>query len=122
MKWVLWVALVATLLVALLLGAFLAWAVTEGIPPGTAIVIDGERFEIGRIGALLAERWGLTALAVLFVAAVLVVVVPLVVLLAVGLPLAGGALGLALVLAPVGLLVWWLWRLSEPAGETTIRT
>jgi hypothetical protein len=122
MKWVLWVALVATLLVALLLGAFLAWAVTEGIPPGTAIAIDGERFEIGRIGALLAEHWGLTALAVLFVAAVLVVVVPLVVLLAVGLPLAGGALGLALVLAPVGLLVWWLWRLSKPAGETTIRT
>jgi hypothetical protein len=120
-KVIAWALLAATLLLALVLGAALAWGLSEGIAPGTAVVIDGERFEVGRLATLLAEHWVLTSLGVLVLAATLVVVVPLVLALAVGLPLLGGALGMALVLAPLVLLVWWLARQPTTTNTTTMR-
>jgi hypothetical protein len=120
-KVIAWALLAATLLLALVLGAALAWGLSEGIAPGTAVVIDGERFEVGRLATLLAEHWVLTSLGVLVLAATLVVVVPLVLALAVGLPLLGGALGMALVLAPLVLLVWWLSRQPTTTNTTTMR-
>jgi hypothetical protein len=118
MKWLAACALVCTLLVASVLGAALAWGVTEGIPPGAAIVIDGDRFELDRLGPALAEHWALTVLVLLLVAAVIVVVVPLVLSLALGLPLLAGALSLGLMLAPLLLLVWWLWREPKKSAKT----
>jgi hypothetical protein len=112
----LWAFAVATVLVALVLGAFLAGGLPELLPPGSAIVIEGERHEIGDVSAVLAEYWVAAVIGVLIVAAVLVVVVPLVVALSVVLPLLGGALGfatallaIAIVASPIILLGRWLW-------------
>jgi hypothetical protein len=86
-----------------------------GLPElASAIEIDGQRIDLLQ---LRADHWALMGLGVVIVAIVLAVVVPLVVAAAVAVPLAGIALAVAvaaaalgIVLAPIGLLVWWLWK------------
>jgi hypothetical protein len=120
-----WGTVIATLLVALALGAFLLWGLPELLPPGSAIVIDGERIEIGAIAPTHPGQWVMASIGVLIAAAVIVVVVPLIVVLSIGVPLVlsvfgvvVGLLALALMLSPLILLVWWLWKEKKP---TTIR-
>jgi hypothetical protein len=110
-----WIVFWATLLVALLLGLFVAWVLSEGLPPGTVITVDDERFVMPALTE--TGHWLLLALAVLAAALVLVIVLPIVVALAVFVPLVAGSLGLlvglaalAVVLLPFVLLLRWLWK------------
>jgi hypothetical protein len=122
-----WAALIATLAVALLTGAFLVWGLPELIPAGTQIVIDGERFDLDNMQPAHPVHWLMASMGVLVAAAVIVVVVPLVVTLAVGVPLLMGALGvavallaLALVMSPLMLLLMWLWKDPKKQKPTTM--
>jgi len=121
-----WATLIATLLVALALGAFLVWVVPELLPAGSAIVVDGERFEFADMLPAHPGHWLMASMGILVTAAVIVVVVPLVIVLSVGLPLLLGAFGvavallaLALVMSPLILLLWWLWRNPKKAPNAT---
>lgn len=121
-----WAALIATLLTALALGAFLVWGLPELLPTGSAVVIDGERFELSQLQPAHPGHWLMASMGVLVAAAVIVVVVPLVVLLSVGLPLLLGAFGvavallaLALVMSPLIVLLWWLWKDPKKAPKAT---
>jgi hypothetical protein len=125
-----WSTVIATLLVALALGALLLWALPEWLPPGSAIIIDGERIEIGNMTPTQPGQWLMASIGVLISAAVIVIVVPLVIVLSIGVPLvlsafgvAVGLLALALMMSPLVLLVWWLWKdpKKKAAGTTTIR-
>ncbi len=122
-----WAALLATVIVALAIGAFVVWGLPELVPAGSAIVIDGERFELSDMQPAHAGHWVVVSMGILVAAAITVVVVPLVVVLSVGLPLLLGAFGvavallaLALVMSPVILLLWWLWGQSKTPKATTI--
>ncbi len=121
-----WATLIATLLVALALGAFLVWGLPELLPAGSAIVVDGERFEFSDMQPARPGHWLMASMGILVAAAVIVVVVPLVVVLSVGLPLLLGAFGvavallaLALVMSPLILLLWWLWKDPKKAPNAT---
>jgi hypothetical protein len=121
-----WAALIATLLVAFALGAFVVWVLPELVPPGSAILIDGERFELANLQPAHAGHWVMVSMGIVVAAAVIVVVVPLVVVLSVGLPLLLGAFGvavallaLALVMAPLIVLLWWLWKDPKKAPNAT---
>jgi hypothetical protein len=112
---VLWLVFWATLAVALLLGLFVAWVLSEGLPPGTVITIDGDRFVVPALTE--TKHWWLLGLGVLLAALVIVLVLPLVVVLAIVVPVAAGSIGLlaglavlALVLWPSVLLVRWWWK------------
>lgn len=122
-----WATVIATVLVALAIGAFLVWGLPELVPAGSAIVVDGERFELSDMQPVHPGHWLMASMGVLVAAAVIVVVVPLVVLLSVGLPLLLGALGvalallaLALVMSPLILLLWWLWKEPKTPKPTTM--
>jgi hypothetical protein len=124
-----WGTVIATVLVALALGAFLLWGLPELLPPGSAIIIDGERVEIGDMTPTHPGQWLLASIGVLIAAAVIVVVVPLLIVLSIGVPLllsafgvAVGLLAMALMVSPLILLVWWLWNdpKKKAAGSTTI--
>jgi hypothetical protein len=111
----LWIVFWATLLVSLLVGAFAAWLLTEVLPPGTVITVDGERFVLPAFSHF--GQWLAVLVLVLFVALAIVVVVPLLAVLALVVPAAVGGVSLALALLAVGLLLWplvllgrWLWR------------
>jgi hypothetical protein len=121
-----WAALIATLLVSLALGAFLVWGLPELLPAGSAITVDGERFELSDMQPAHPGHWLMASMGILVAAAVIVVVVPLVVVLSVGLPLLLGAFGvavallaLALVMSPLILLLWWFWRDPKKTPNTT---
>ena len=111
----LWLVFWATLLVSLVVGAFVAWLLTEVLPPGTVITVDNERFvlpEFSRVG-----QWLGALLGVLIASLAIVVVVPVLAVLALVVPAAVGGLGLALSLLLVALLLWpfvllgrWLWK------------
>jgi hypothetical protein len=122
-----WAAAIATVVVAFAIGAFLVWGLPELVPAGSAIVVDGERFELSNLQPAHPGHWVMVSMGILVAAAVTVVVVPLVVVLSVGLPLLLGAFGvavallaLALVMSPVILLLWWLWRQPKRSNATTI--
>jgi hypothetical protein len=111
----LWILLWATLLVSLLVGAFVAWLLTEALPPGTVITVDDERFVLPAFTHVGQWLWAL--LGVLIASLVIVAVVPVLAVLALVVPAALGGLGialvllvLALVLAPLVLLGRWLWK------------
>jgi hypothetical protein len=111
-----------TLVVALALGAFLVWGLPALLPDGTQVLIDGRPIDLG---SAHAGHWLLATLVVLMVAAVIVFVVPLLIVLAVGVPLAMSALGmaiallmLALALTPLVLLVWWLFKQADKKRTT----
>jgi hypothetical protein len=104
-----WLVAAATVLVALVLGAFLAWMLSDVLPPGTVISIDDERFVLP--GFSHAGHW-LTAVAVvLLVALLIVVLLPIVLVLALVVPVAVASLSLLLGLAVPALLLWGLYLL-----------
>jgi len=110
-----WIVFWVTLFVALLLGLFVAWVLSEGLPPGTVITVDGERFVMPALTEV--GHWLLLGVAVLIAALVMVVVLPIVVALAVFVPLLAASLGLlvglatmAVLLLPFALLLRWLWK------------
>jgi hypothetical protein len=111
----LWLGFWATLVVSLLLGLFVAWLLTEVLPPGTVITIDEERFVMPAFTQ--ASQWLLAVVSVLAAALVLVIVLPIITVLVIVVPIAVGSLGLlagvavaGLVLWPLVLLVRWLWK------------
>jgi hypothetical protein len=118
-----WIVLWATLAVAALLGLFVAWVLSEGLPPGTVITVDDERFVMPALTEHL--HWLLVALGVLLAALLIVLVLPLIVVLAIVVPVAAGSLGLLagllvlpLVLWPIVLLGRWWWKSRQ--GPATI--
>lgn len=110
-----WVVFWATLIVSLLVGLFVAWVLSEVLPPGTVITVDDERFVLPAFTHF--GHWLTAVVGVMIASAVIVVVVPLIAVLAFVVPIALGTLGLlagllaaGLVLWPVVLLVRWLWK------------
>jgi hypothetical protein len=103
--------------VALAIGAVIVFVLPEQL--GT-VWIDGQVLDLGH---LHAGHWLLASAGVLIAMLVVLVVVPLVVLVATLVPLLGAGLVIALalalaavVLSPLILLVWWLWKqASKPA-------
>ena len=111
----LWIVFWATLLVSLVVGAFVAWLLTEVLPPGTVITVDDERFVLPAFTHV--GQWLGALLVVLIASLAIVVVVPVLAVLALVVPAAVGGLGLALSLLLVALLLWpfvllgrWLWK------------
>ena len=111
----LWIVFWATLLVSLVLGAFVAWLLTEVLPPGTVITIDNERFVLPAFSHF--GHWLAAVLGVLIASLAIVFVVPVVAVLALVVPAAVGGLGLALSLLVIALVLWpfvllgrWLWK------------
>jgi hypothetical protein len=111
----LWIVFWATLLVSLVLGAFVAWVLTEVLPPGTVITVDGEHFVLPAFSHF--GHWLAAVLGVLIASLAIVFVVPLLAVLALVVPAAVGGLGIALMLLTVALVLWpivllarWLWK------------
>jgi hypothetical protein len=111
----LWIVFWATLLVSLVLGAFVAWVLTEVLPPGTVITIDNERFVLPAFTH--ASQWLTAVLSVLIASLVIVILLPIVTVLAIVVPVVVGSLGLVVGLLAAGLVLWplfllarWLWK------------
>ena len=111
----LWMVFWATLAVSLLLGAFVAWVLSEVIPPGTVITVDGERFVMPAFSHF--GHWLSAVVAVLIASLVIVMVLPIVIVLAIIVPVALGSLSLIVGLLATGLVLWplvllarWLWK------------
>jgi hypothetical protein len=100
----LWLVFWATLLVALVLGAFLAWLLTEVLPPGTVIVVDGDRFVLREFSQ--ASHWLAALFGVLVASLMIVIAAPIVATFAIGVPLLFGALGIGLALGALALVLW----------------
>jgi hypothetical protein len=116
----LWIVFWATLLVSLVVGACVAWLLSEVLPPGTVITVDRERFILPAFTHF--GHWFAALLVVLIASLAIVVVVPVLAVLALVVPAALGGLGIALALLIVALVLWpfvllgrWLWnRRREP--------
>ena len=118
----LWIVFWATLLVSLVVGACVAWLLSEVVPPGTVITVDGERFVLSAFSHV--GHWLAALLLVLVASLAIVFIVPVLAVLALVVPAALGGLGLALSLLLVALLLWpfvllgrWLWK-SRRKPET----
>jgi hypothetical protein len=116
-----WLVLWATLLAALALGLFAAWLFNEVVPPGTVITIDGERFVVPS-PSLDPGHWLVGLAALLAVAALLVLVLPLLIALALLAPLLVSALAVAVPLALLALLVWALTLWLRRRGRDPVRS
>jgi small-conductance mechanosensitive channel len=99
-----WTVFVATLLIALVIGAFVAWVFSEVAPPGSTITIDDDRFVMPAFTH--AGHYALAVLGVWVAALVIVAVMPVVIMLGLVLPALLGALGTVLVVGVVALLLW----------------
>jgi hypothetical protein len=115
LRTLLWLVFWATLLVSLVVGAFVAWLLSEVLPPGTVITVDGERFVLPAFTHV--GQWLAAVVGVLIASLAIVFVVPVLAVLALVVPAAVGGLGLALSLLLVALLLWpfvllgrWLWK------------
>jgi hypothetical protein len=122
-KTLLWMGFVATLVVALGLGLFVAWLLSEVLPPGTVITIDNERLVMPAFAHF--GHWLTAIVGVMLVAMLIVALLPLVLVLVVVVPMVAGGIGLLVLLAPVALLGWLVFllvrRSRRPAqGATTI--
>jgi len=122
-KPLLWMGFVATLAVSLLLGLFVAWLLSEVLPPGTVVTIDNERFVMPAFAHF--GHWLSAIVGVILVSLLIVVLVPLVLLLVLVASMVAGGTGLLVSLAPVALLGWLVYllvrRLRRNApGATTI--
>ena len=120
MKKFAWVVLLGVAAVAVLtamaIAAWLLWGLPQEIGH---ISIDGKTLHLPDANAV---HWVLATLGILLAAAIVLVVVPTVAVLALILPIVFAALGLAvaalaigLLLSPLILLVWWLWKRSDKA-------
>ena len=111
----LWIVFWATLLVSLVVGAFVAWLLTEVLPPGTVITVDNERFVMPAFSHF--GHWFAAVLGVLVASLAIVCIVPVLAVLALVVPAAVGGLYIAMSLLMVVLLLWpfvllghWLWK------------
>ena len=111
----LWIGFWATLLVSLVVGAFVAWLLSEVVPPGTVITIDDERFVLPAFTHF--GHWLTAVIGVMLAALVIVIALPIVTVLTIVVPVAVGSLSLLVGLAAVGLVLWplvllgrWLWK------------
>ena len=111
----LWFGFWATLLVSLVVGAFVAWLLSEVVPPGTVITIDDERFVLPAFTHF--GHWLTAVIGVMLAALVIVIALPIVTVLTIVVPVAVGSLSLLVGLAAVGLVLWplvllgrWLWK------------
>ncbi len=122
-KALLWLGFVATLVVALMLGVFVAWLLSEVLPPGTVITIDDERFVMPALAHF--GHWLAAIVGVMLVAMLIVALLPLVLVLALVVPAVAGGVGLLVLLAPLALLAWLAFLLLRrqrraAGGATTI--
>ena len=101
---VVWTVFGATLLIALVVGAFAAWLFSEVLPAGTTITIDDDRFVVP--GFTHAGHYALAVLGVWLVALVIVMLAPLLVVLGLVLPAMVGTIGTVLAISIVALLLW----------------
>ncbi|HEY6086873.1 MAG TPA: hypothetical protein VIV84_03960 [Burkholderiaceae bacterium] len=115
-----WFVLAGAMLLAVLaamgVAAFLVWGLPQEIG---RVTVNGHVLDLH--GAH-AGHWLLATLGVLLALTVILVVVPTVALLAMIVPLSLAAIGLTvaalavgLVLSPLLLLAWWLWKRSAKA-------
>lgn len=113
----LWTVALATVAVALVFAAFAVWLLSDVLPPGTELVVDGRHFVLHEWLPASAGGWLLVAVGVLVVALLLVIVVPLVLLaaLVVSAIVGGASLG-ALLLALLALPVLLLRRHRRKTG------
>jgi hypothetical protein len=115
LRTVLWIMFWATLLVSLVVGAFVAWVLSEVLPPGTVITIDNEHFVLPVFSH--AGQWLAAVVGVLIASLVIVIVLPIVTVLAIVVPVVLGSLSLVVGLLAAGLVLWplfllarWLWK------------
>jgi hypothetical protein len=118
----LWIVFWATLLVSLVVGAFVAWLLSEVLPPGTVITVDGEHFVLPAFSHF--GHWLAAVVGVMIASLAIVLVVPVVTVLALVVPAAVGGLGVALSLLLVALVLWpfvllgrWLWKEKKPTAR-----
>ena len=120
MKKLAWIVLVGTaavvVLVAMAVAAYLLWGLPQDIG---RITINGHPFHWPDAHG---GHWALATMGLLLAALIVLIVVPTVLVLAVVVPSAVAALGVAvgaaavgLLLSPLILLVWWLWKRSTKA-------
>ena len=109
--------LLVTLLAAMLFAAYLVFELPQELGK---VTVNGE---VLNLHGAHAGHWLLATLIVLLALLIVMVVVPLVALLALTVPillvplgLAVGALGVGLLLSPLILLIWWLWKPKSKAG------
>jgi hypothetical protein len=104
---------------ALLVAIGLGLALFVGLPEvASAIEIDGRRLDLLQ---MRADHWALMGLGVVVAAVVITTMVVLAVLIGLGAAFFGllvGTAGIALVLSPIALIVWWLWK--EPKDKPTM--
>ncbi len=125
MKRGLWLAaLLLFVLAAAAIGA-VGWLLGHELPALVGQVsVNGETMDVS---GLSATHWLLLGLAIAVVLALLAVLLPLILVCAVGLPLLMGALAVLMVLGVVGLLLallmspllllgWWLWKRAAPGA------
>jgi hypothetical protein len=122
-KTLLWMGFVATLAVSLVLGLFVAWLLSEVLPPGTVITIDNERFVMPAFAHL--GHWLTAIVGVMLVAMLIVALLPFVLVLALVVPMVAGGIGLLVLLSPLALLGWLVFLLlrrspRDARGTTTI--
>jgi hypothetical protein len=122
-KALLWMGFVATLVVSLALGLFVAWLLSEVLPPGTVITIDNESFVMPAFAHF--GHWLTAIVGVMFVAMLIVALLPLVLVLVVVVPMVASGIGLLVLLAPLALLAYLAFLMlrrprREAPGTTTI--
>ncbi len=116
-------------LVALALG-WVAVEVLDSAWPDVSVNLDGEMFQWTLSDA---DGLGASVVGLMLALVALVVMVPLILMLGLALPLflvvlmlglglAAAALAVALVLSPLWLLVWALWRALRPAAPQVLAT
>lgn len=89
----------------------LGWLIGEALPALLAhVTIDGRSIDVG---VLTGTHWLLIGIGIALALAVLAVMLPLLLAVAVGLPLLVAALVTTLLLSPLVLLGWALWKLGE---------
>jgi hypothetical protein len=110
-----WLVFWATLGVALLLGAFLAWVLSEVLPPGTVITVDDERFVLPAFTHY--GHWLTAVIGVLLASLVIVILLPIVMVLALVVPVVAASVSLIVAVALTALLLWplfllarWVWK------------
>jgi hypothetical protein len=89
----------------------LGWLIGEALPALLAhVTIDGRGIDVG---VLTGTHWLLLGIGIALALAMLALMLPLLLAVAVGLPLLVAAVVTALLLSPLLLLGWGLWKLGE---------